>query len=914
MKAFWHTGTVSPSTSAVRYSWIAGGRDTTWGSQESWGGAGGNNGRSVPLTEDVTITKITVWLTTAPGASKSWDFTFRDDQVSTAATVNISGTNTTGQWTGSVNVLAGSLVSMMSTPTGTPAATGNMSYVIEYTTGGNYFLMVAGVETSASGNGVFYMQASGCSGRGPTGTATTFHEVCPIGMTVTKAAFSSQFTTNAGSNSYVMCLRKNNTTDSDTITLTGTGQPVVASITSFAVAAGDTINTKVDPSASAAWTTYATCYTCTPDTVGDIPMMYASARTVSNAVSYEGPQAFGSDANWGATEANVQYRMPAGTMKRLYVALGTAPGGVAARTITSRVNGTDQTLASTCTGAATTSNNTSDTISLAEGDLVSVKNTPANSPADSVITFALVVNMLQTVAGTMDTIVMKAHTASLTGSETVTGAVNSTMKAATAALTGAETVSGALDAAMKAATAVLTGAETINGTIVATMAKAVAALSGSVTVAGTLDATMKKAVFAAAGTETLASTMAKMLFTATGSESVQASLVVSMKPATADITAFVGALPTLPTVPSIKFAIARGLPVQNIVSPTQLVVLRTHRGVQLGQWLPNQQLSLLWTRNKRTTSRCELSVVSDMGLTQRIPNIVPFLHWIDVFDDQGNDLLWTGPIVEFEGGREEIKITARDVSVYAEATRNPLTKRWEAADPAVVAGEFYAKMIQHHNLTTRTIVRPDPLGQRYDFQSKADAAQMDKVIDDLVNMGLSWSVVNGTPILGPLSRKPVVSLGEEHFVGAGITIKRDGRQSYNDILLRSATNLARVKVPMGGLALQKIVEIDDMFGVSNTDKATKEYARYASRIRNMVTIPGGSVLRHDAPVSIAQLLPTARLTLEAYNELFLMELTDVEVQSQSGSSTVAVTLESVDDQLPELVKLQNKQSISGVGQ
>lgn len=366
---------------------------------------------------------------------------------------------------------------------------------------------------------------------------------------------------------------------------------------------------------------------------------------------------------------------------------------------------------------------------------------------------------------------------------------------------------------------------------------------------------------------------------------------------------------TAPTIPPYTGASAQ--PTPQIVSPTQIVSLRTNKGVQLDQWVGKEQISLLWSRESRETSRCELTVASKMAITNRVPDIVPWLHWVDVFDDQGQDLLWSGPIQNFAGNRQQLTIKAFDISSLASRTRTKLTKRWDAVDPSIVANEHYAGLIQHHGLNAHTIVRPDPLGDHFDVSSKADADTMDKRMDELVQMGLHWAVVTGTVLLGPCNRKPIAALGEHHFVGEGVTITRDGSASYNNILLQSGAAKTVAKVQMGGLDLQQIVTADAISSVSNTDRAAKQYARYVAAIKDTVTLPGGSVLHPAAPISIEHLVPSARVTLEAYGSIYLMEVTSVEVTSQAGTSAVAVTLVSVDDELPELVTLQQHQQISG---
>lgn len=342
-----------------------------------------------------------------------------------------------------------------------------------------------------------------------------------------------------------------------------------------------------------------------------------------------------------------------------------------------------------------------------------------------------------------------------------------------------------------------------------------------------------------------------------------------------------------------------------VVSDTQICALRTNKGVQLDQWLPSNQLSLTWGREQRETSTCKLQVIND-GI--RPEDIVPWLHWVDVFDDQGQDLLWTGPVTGRSIGRDQVSISAMDISALTPKTRTRLTKRWDATDPAVIAGEHYAELIDHHGLNTKARIRHDPLGDRFDFASKADETQTDAVIGQLVDLGLYWTVVNGVPILGPWDRAPVAALGVEDFIGAGLTLTCDGTNSYNDILLRGADNLARAKVPMGGLALQQTVTIDNMFGVSNTDKAVKQYARYVGSLRDTIALPEGSVLHPDAPITIEQLIPSARVTVTAFDMTFLMELRSMQVSSGAGSSgsQTSVSLVAVDDELPELVELQQR--------
>lgn len=344
----------------------------------------------------------------------------------------------------------------------------------------------------------------------------------------------------------------------------------------------------------------------------------------------------------------------------------------------------------------------------------------------------------------------------------------------------------------------------------------------------------------------------------------------------------------------------------------QIVSLHTVSGVQLYQFLGNELIDLSWSRDLRNVSRCEITVPTTLDYN-RIPDLIPWQHWLSVWDNTGQELYWTGPIHKVESTRESITIKGRDVSSLFTRTRVPLSKRWENADPASIASELIDGMIEVHGLNISPIVLTDPLADRFDYKATADEQMLDSVMDELVNFGLYWTVVAGTPILGPMPRTPVASLGETDFVGGGLTVVRDGSKFYNDVLLRGADSLSRARVPLGTLNLQTIVDVDSMFGVSNTDRATKQFARYVSTIRDTITLPDNSVLHPNAPIGVDQLIPSNRLVIDAYGVLVQMQLTGVDVEYTSRTSSVSVRMESVDDELPELVELQEKNSMSGLG-
>jgi predicted component of type VI protein secretion system len=114
-------------------------------------------------------------------------------------------------------------------------------------------------------------------------------------------------------------------------------------------------------------------------------------------------------------------------------------------------------------------------------------------------------------------------------------------------------------------------------------------------------------------------------------------------------------------------------------------------------------------------------------------------------------------------------------------------------------------------------------------------------------------------------------------------------------------------VNVGGLNLQTIVDVDSLFGVSNADRAARQYLRYCSSVRDAVSVNGSAVLNPASPLTLQSLVPSARVTVSAYGVVSLMEIQSVDASFDDGDFSVAINLESVDDDPPELIKIEGTQ-------
>ena len=342
-----------------------------------------------------------------------------------------------------------------------------------------------------------------------------------------------------------------------------------------------------------------------------------------------------------------------------------------------------------------------------------------------------------------------------------------------------------------------------------------------------------------------------------------------------------------------------------IVGQHQAVSIHTRTGVQLYQYLPHKIADGNWSRISRDTSRCSLTLPPDDHLDDL--DLYPWLHWASIWNmDAADDaaLLWTGPIMSVTATRTNLQIEARDCSAFMSRTRVPMTKQWDATDVALIAVEFWQDMLELHGIPQEPIVKLDPDGSVFNYSSTADQQLMSDVMDELVNMGLRWTVVSGTPILGPAPKNAIESLGPEHFAGDGITLTRDGSSFYNDILLLSGDQKAHSRVPTAGLNLQTIFTRDNVFTASNTERAVNEAAKYYSKVRDAITLPGGSQLAPNAPLDIDQLIPSARVDVEAYGQIYRMSIEQVQVPMNGDN--VSVSLEAVTDDLPELANVSSQ--------
>jgi hypothetical protein len=376
MRCVWAGSSGAPATGATNYQSIGSGKAWAWGGAEN--NTGGSGGKSVPLTENIIITKLTVWVGTAPGGVKTWTFKVRKNAADTTASVTITGAATTSTWTGQLACSASDLINLSSTPSGTPTGAVSTFWNVEYYTTGNYYLVLACDAAIASSSGTYYYPAFSGNTAVPTSVTTDYETVIPTSLTVTKIAVIADQSVGG---TYTYSVRNNTTATDSSFSAAITTFQGISAAGSLAFSPGDCMVIK-EVRSGTAWAGIRTCITVAPSFMGEIVQGYGNLLAPSTTVTnYDQALGIGSGA-WNATETAVYMRMPGSIIKKLYVKLATAPGASKSRAFTIRSNVANTTVTTTISGAAvTTGNDTVNSAAHIDGNFLSMSTTPTGTPA-----------------------------------------------------------------------------------------------------------------------------------------------------------------------------------------------------------------------------------------------------------------------------------------------------------------------------------------------------------------------------------------------------------------------------------------------------------------------------------------------------------------------------------------------------
>lgn len=298
-----------------------------------------------------------------------------------------------------------------------------------------------------------------------------------------------------------------------------------------------------------------------------------------------------------------------------------------------------------------------------------------------------------------------------------------------------------------------------------------------------------------------------------------------------------------------------------------------------------------------------LSEVSQASLTgttastyEAVADVIPWAHWMSVWRGE-EEYVWAGPAPRLSVRRSSWVLSARDHGSLLWKTRAQYTKRYADTDPAVILAELWDSMTSFHGISgltgSATVV---PTALSYGFEINRDRRMVSQIVEDLVKMGVEWTVYAGKPVLIPALRTDSLvfkqyALADCDFAEE-LEVVLDGSTYVNDARVQGANYAETVVVPAEGLRMQDLISIDSLKGADNIRRAARQIAARRSTLRRAVSVPTGATLSPDVEVTVNDLMPGIVVPIStdiAGGVTELQRLEAVEVTVDAGGERVAVT-------------------------
>lgn len=261
--------------------------------------------------------------------------------------------------------------------------------------------------------GTSYMGLSSVGNENWVSNETDATAVVPIAMQLTNMTLYCANAPGRGQ-SVTYTVRKNGVDTGLTITLSdttsgGTNNTVVS------FAAGDTVSVSATATSVALGTSVDMNFLGTAASQVTLVTGATASNPSNAAVNYALPTS--GVNNWNANEGS--HKAPwaaAGTLANFYVRASVAPGGVAQYVYTVRKNGVDTGMTVTMSGVNTLVSDTTHTVAVVAGDLISISATPTGTPSSPP---SVSISFTFTPTTTGDCAFVAAYSSSFSGSTSV---------------------------------------------------------------------------------------------------------------------------------------------------------------------------------------------------------------------------------------------------------------------------------------------------------------------------------------------------------------------------------------------------------------------------------------------------------------------------------------------------------------
>lgn len=350
----------------------------------------GSGGQSVMPCAG-TLSNLYVEIDTAD-ATQSRTFTVYKNGADTGITTTLAATVTSGNdTTHTVSFAAGDTVSIHTTGSGAGpnTNTGGMRWTLKATTAACVSMLLANANGNLSTGATTYVPVQGFNSDATAGNAES---VMPTAGTIKNAYMVISGSPGGVGKDYTATLYQNGSPTSLVVTCsnTTTSNSDTNAAHAVTVTAGDRFYWSVVPTGTPTARQLNISVEFDPTTNGESVHMFSSGVNMLNSAARYHDLTGGGTSAWTATESARQMLTQAATWKKLYVYAPTATGAAKTWQFQLSKNTTAGNPTVTIDNSSTTGSDTTNTITTAAADKLSMKVTPSGTPTTSQSQYGIV--------------------------------------------------------------------------------------------------------------------------------------------------------------------------------------------------------------------------------------------------------------------------------------------------------------------------------------------------------------------------------------------------------------------------------------------------------------------------------------------------------------------------------------------
>lgn len=298
-----------------------------------------------------------------------------------------------------------------------------------------------------------------------------------------------------------------------------------------------------------------------------------------------------------------------------------------------------------------------------------------------------------------------------------------------------------------------------------------------------------------------------------------------------------------------------------------------------------------WGRELSEVSKATVQVHVPLHIADRVE---PWMHCLTVY--RAGEVVWHGVVMQVTATASGMAIVGWDGSGFFSRRRVPLARSWAQHDATQVMRTMVEDACGFADATglVEGIVTRESRVWVTAAWTPAEC-MLDDVVDDLVKMGLVWTVVAGRLLVGPVGAQHTTATLSDRDVDGDFTVVKDGAEVVTDCHVQGKGVWGQWMAESSPLGLvQGIEKADGAVREEECVQMAKRVVKDASVTPRRLVVPSGARLLPSAPVGIDELVPGVRVPVSSRQTgvvvSSVMQVREVQVSVDSGGEDVKVTL------------------------